>query len=138
MTSLPLERLSRYLTAPVRACQCDHELVALNPVQRRVLRPQVRQQRLVAERPAGHAPAQHAGAVALPVPVNLLVEPPLEAAELAAAEVGVEVAEVAPRLLHELRRVQVAQRVRREVAEAAEAPVDVLQAALPVVRRRQA
>src|SRR5437588_398865 len=91
----------------------------------------------MAERPAGDAADQVARPVALAGAVDLLVEPALEPAELAAAEVVVEVAQVLPRLLHELRRVEVAERVGREVAQAAHAPVDVLQAAFRVAGRRQ-
>ena len=64
--------------------------------------------------------------VALPLLVDLRVQPALEPAELAAAEILAQVAQVLPRLLHELRCVQVAQRVRRKVADAAARPVDVL------------
>src|SRR5262249_15648013 len=64
-------------------------------------------------------------------------EPVLQRSEIARAEVGVDIAEVASSLLHELSSVQVAERVGREVAESAEAPVNVLQAATRIVGRRQ-
>src|SRR5262249_31787328 len=110
----------------------------LNTIQRRVFATQVSQQRLVAERSPRDAPAQFGGPVALALPVGRLVKPAPPTPQIPSAELGVEVTQVLPRLLHELSGVQVAQRVRREVADAAEAPVDVLQAPLRVVGRRQA
>src|SRR5206468_11906542 len=61
--------------------------------------------------------------------------PRFEAAELAAAEVGGEAvgAQIAAGRVHELRRVEVAECIRREVADAAETPVNVLEAAASVV-----
>src|SRR6185503_897294 len=77
--------------------------------------------------------AQVAGSVAPPVGVNVRVEPVLERAELAAGDLLVEVADLAADRLPELRRVEIAERVRREIPDQAEAPVDVLQTAAPVV-----
>src|SRR5262249_53276744 len=78
------------------------------------------------------------GAIALAVMMNLLVEPCFHAPKLAAPEVGVEIAEIMSGLLHQLRCVEIAERVRRKITEAAEAPVNILQAALAIIRRCQA
>src|ERR1043165_4040979 len=119
---------------PVRAIRRQH---TLNPVQRVILLPQIRQQRLVAERLTGHAPAQFPCAILLSLVVNLLVEPAFQSPKTTATEIAIEIAEILTRLLHELSRVESAECVRREIAEPAHAPVDVLQASLRVIRRRQ-
>src|ERR1043166_1542207 len=106
-------------------------------VQRRVFLFEVRDQRLMAERLSRDALAQFSGAIMLPRPMHLFVEPTLEPTEATAAEVSIEIAQVLPRLLHELSGVQVAERVRREVTEATHTPVNVLQATLRIIRRRQ-
>lgn len=86
---------------------------------------------------AGDDFAEFAGAVALTLAVDLRVEPFFEAGEAAEAEVGVEAGEVFAGGGHELGGEEVAERIGRKIAEAAHAPVDVLQAALGVVRRGQ-
>src|SRR6185369_17636569 len=72
------------------------------------------------------------------VAVDLRAQPLAQRRELAVRDQGVEVAEVAMRRLVELRRVEVAERVGREVPERAHRPVDVLQAAFGVVARPDA
>src|SRR5689334_20364950 len=67
--------------------------------------------------------------------MDLFVKPMFEPAESAGAEIGVQIAKVLPGLVHELGGVKVAERVGRKVAEAAHAPMDVLQAALRFVGR---
>src|SRR5262245_18454027 len=71
--------------------------------------------------------------------MNAIRQPFLQPAELTAAHVALErlPAEVSPRLLHELGGEEISERVSREIADPAEAPVDVLQTTVPVVRRRQ-
>src|SRR6266852_2541514 len=101
----------------------------LDAVKRRILVSQVSQQWTVAERLSGNLTAQLRGPVALPLTVHFLVQPTLQAPELAAAEVGVEIGEILSRLLHELGRVQVAEGVGWEITEPAHTPVDVLKAA---------
>src|SRR5580765_576952 len=64
-------------------------------IQRGILVAQIPDQRLVAQRPARDAFAQHAGPIALSLSMNSVRQPALERSELAAAEVRVEVAEVA-------------------------------------------
>src|SRR5260370_40168159 len=103
--------------------------VELYPVQRLVFSPKIPKQRSMAQRPAGDAPDQVARAEALAGPMDLFVQPILEPDELAAAEVGIEIAQVLPSLLHELGGVEVAERIRGEIAKPAHAPADVLQPA---------
>src|SRR5262245_49593719 len=103
-----------------------------------VFLPQVHEKRPVVERLSRDPPTEVRGPVALAVPVDLFAEPVLEPAEITAAEVVVETGQVASGGGHELGGVEVAKRVSREVAQAAKAPVDVLQTAAGVVRRRQA
>src|SRR5947209_7787727 len=101
-------------------------------VQGRVLVAKVLYQRAMAQGPAGTAAAQLGGAPALAGTMDLLVEPALEAGELAAAQVVLQVEEVKASGQHQLGGVEVAERIRRKIAEPAEAPVDVLQASLRV------
>ena len=69
--------------------------------------------------------------------MDLLVQPRLHSSEVATPEIVFEARKIALGLRHELRRVKVAQRVSREITQSTHAPVDVLEAAEPVVRRRQ-
>src|SRR5262245_70625 len=91
----------------------------------------------MAQRLARHALAQFAGAPLLAGPVDFFVEPTLEPAELSLAKITVEIAELLPGLIHELSGVEVAERVGGKVTDATHTPVDVLQAAALVVRRRK-
>ena len=70
--------------------------------------------------------------------VDLLVEPGPQCGELAGGELVVEVRHVDERLLEELRAVEVAERVGREVPQRGHRPVDVLQAAAAVVGHLEA
>src|ERR1051326_7167077 len=108
-----------------------------NAVQRPIFCAQIRYQRPVIERPTRDPFAQVVRTKALAVLVDLLIQPRFQPRELAAAQLILKVTKILARLLHELRGVQVAERIGREIAQAAEAPVHVLQAALVVRRRRQ-
>ena len=76
--------------------------------------------------------------VAAAVAVDLGPEPGQEGGELALGERGSEVAELGLGAGEELRGVEVAQGIGREVAEQAGAPVNVLEAAVGVVGWGQA
>src|SRR6516164_9303430 len=80
----------------------------LNAIQRSILPTQIRHERLVAQWRCRHALAQLAGAV------NLLVQPSLQSTKVSTTKVGVEVTQVAPRRVHELGRVKIAESVCRE------------------------
>src|SRR5438067_1577679 len=69
--------------------------------------------------------------------VDLVMEPSLEALELASMEITFRVAQVVAGLFHELSGVKIAQRVGREVTEAAHAPVNILQASLDIRLRTE-
>src|SRR5713101_1784424 len=69
--------------------------------------------------------------------MNVLVEPALEAVKFSMTEVAVQVAQVLTGLFHELRGVEIAERIGGEVADASHAPVDVLKAPMGVGGRRQ-
>src|SRR5205807_1844729 len=99
--------------------------------------PQVRHQRFMAERAPRHAPAQLRGRVPVADAVDFVMEPSLEALELALTEITFWLTQVVAGLFHELSGVEVAQRVGREVTEAAHAPVNVLQAALDIRLRAE-
>src|SRR4051812_31548576 len=71
-------------------------------IKRSILAAQIAKQRLMIQWPAGDALAQNPRTVASPGMMDVFVEPTLEAAKLAAAEVGIEIAQVVPGLLHEL------------------------------------
>src|SRR5688500_580336 len=73
-----------------------------------------------------------------PAAVDVRSEPLEQRPELAARELRIDLAEVFADLLEELGGVHVSQRVRREVADRASAPVDVLQTPAGVVGRREA
>src|SRR4029079_17036140 len=73
-----------------------------------------------------------------PVPVEVLAEPLVDLAERPLLYALVGVRQVAHEPLPDLRREDAAELVRREVPEHAAGPVDVLQAADPVVRRADA
>src|SRR5688572_3384988 len=107
---------------------------ALQPVERPQLPFEVAQQRIGRQRLARHPLAELARLVPAPVRVQVGVEPFLQRAELAASELLVEITDLFADRLEQLRRVQVAQRVRREVTERRTGPVDVLQAAQRIVR----
>ena len=104
------------------------------PVQWLEFRFQIADERGDLQRVAGDALTQILRQVTASVRVNVFHEPVFEQREFAAAEGGIEVvaAEVDACPFHELCCEQVAERVRGEVAEAAETPVNVLQATFAV------
>src|SRR5580658_3741500 len=66
-------------------------------------------------------------------------EPILQSAESPGTEICIECvgAKILPRAIHELRRIEIAERIGRKIADASEAPVNVLQATAGVVGRRE-
>src|SRR5262245_6720518 len=90
------------------------------------------------ERRSGDKLHQLGCGIALAAVMDHLVEPALERIEFAAGEHRSEAAQVAVGLFEELRSVEVAERIRREVANQGGRPVNVLQAALSVGRRLDA
>ncbi len=94
------------------------------------------QKRAGAERPAGDRLHKVGGTVALTLGVDVCLEPLLERNKLSSRELPRQVAQVFPGLLEELGRIQVPERIGGEIADPATAPVDVLEAALRIVRRR--
>ena len=70
--------------------------------------------------------------------MNVVAQPGQEFAEIAPGEGLVQAAQLGAGLGEELGRVDVAQRIGREIAEQPGAPVDVLKAALGVVGGRDA
>src|SRR5262249_9140296 len=115
----------------------SHAAAPSAEIQWLVLFGEISKERPVVDRVCGGAAAKVSCAGLLALAVDFRVEPGLKPAELAAAKVVVQTGQVLAGLGHELGGVEVAERVRREVAKAAEAPVDVLQATLRVVGRRQ-
>ena len=87
---------------------------------------------------AGDAVDEVGSWVAAALAVDFGLEPVAQGLKLAAGEGGFEVAEFHCSLIEELRGIEVAERVGREVAEEAGAPVDVLQDAAGVGGRLDA
>ena len=85
---------------------------------------------------SGGALDQRYGSVALTVTMNVVAQPGQEFAEITPGERLVQPGQVRPGPGEELRRVDVAERVGWEIAKEPGAPVDVLQAALGIVRGR--
>src|ERR1041385_4149966 len=75
---------------------------------------------------------------ALAVLVNLLAQPAQQTCVLALLEVSGKPGKVMDGPAHELGGIQVAQGVGWKITQAAEAPVDVMQAAVGIVRHLQA
>src|SRR4051812_43243453 len=84
------------------------------------------------QRLAGDELRQLGGGVALAAMVDLFIEPGFQWGKFTAGEHLREAAEVAVGLLEELRRIEVAERISREVTDQCGGPVDVLQAAVGV------
>src|SRR3954471_15453583 len=79
---------------------------------------------------AGGPPQQLARVELAPVAVDVDPQPLAQRAELPRREVGLDVGQILPQRAPQLRGHEVADRVRREVADRPGAPVDVLQHAL--------
>src|SRR4029077_10380553 len=94
------------------------------------LRTQVREIRLRGSRPADDAREQLRRLERTPPAVYPLAQPLAERAELAALELGVEIAKLVLRTLPELDADPAPERVRGEVAEVRVCPVDVLEHAV--------
>src|SRR3954454_14100570 len=91
------------------------------------LRLQVVQERLHAELLPGGATEQLARVELAPVAMDVLAQPLAQSGEAAARDVGIDVGQLGRQRAPQLRGHQVADRVRREVADHPRAPVDVLQ-----------
>jgi hypothetical protein len=98
----------------------------------------VLQERLYGQRAAGGFLDQLGEAGLRPLAVHLFAQPAEQRAEVAAADRLQQARDLGLRRAEQLRRQHGAQRVAREVAEGAAGPVDVLQAAQPVVGRNDA
>ena len=90
------------------------------------------------QRLAGRLPQQGIEAQQAALAVHLGTQPAEQRRQVASAERRIQARHVAPRRRHQLRRRHRAQRVAGEIAECAVIPVDVLQAAARIVRRRDA
>ena len=87
------------------------------------------------QRLAGDATHELVGRVETPPFVDALVEPGLQRQQVTPGDSVGQVGNVPPGLVEELHRVQVPERIRGEIADGAERPVDVLQDSLAVRRR---
>src|SRR4051794_32308815 len=97
-------------------------------VERPVLGPQGVDERLRVGRRTRGVLDQRGRSVTPPMAVDLAAEPAEEFGEVTPGEGGVEVAKFQPGPREELRGIEIAQGISREVAEQAGAPVDVLEA----------
>src|SRR3954451_5228835 len=91
---------------------------------------EVDEPRLDAELLAGGPPQQLARVELAPMAVDVQPQPLAQRPEVPGGEIGLDVGQVVAKRAAELRGHQVADRVRREVADRPRAPVDVLQHAL--------
>src|SRR5262245_27897756 len=109
-----------------------------NSIQRLELRLQILHKWPGRQRLAGDELNQLACTIPLAVAVDVVTQPFTQRLQFAAAAQVVQIGHGLFRRIEELGRVQIAERIRREVPEPPHAPVDVLQAALRVVGRRDA
>src|SRR5262249_37370464 len=100
--------------------------------------PESIKQRSRVESRAGDALHQPGSPIALPVPMHLLAQPAQESAEVSLLELFLQVYQLPRRGSEELLGEEIAECVRREIADEAVAPVTVLQTALRVAWRRDA
>jgi len=91
-----------------------------------------------ARRFAGGAPHQFRGLVAQALPVDFFAQPFPQRPIFSPCQLRFEGRQVERGLAHELRRVEVAERVGREISQHSHAPVIVLQAAVGVLCHFQA
>src|SRR5437764_1693719 len=124
-----MSRGGRWWTKGRRACR-PFGTMALRRASRE--RRHVAQERLDVQAAPCGLPDQRNRVQAPSVPVDVLGQPGLDRTDLATAQILFARSELGLHRLPQLRRDQAAQRVAWEVAEAARAPVDVLQAALCV------
>src|SRR5207248_4345111 len=142
----PLVRVPGCQASLLRLGQCGTPRLAADPrspdeVARRLadraLRdpvglPQVIQIRLRGKRRAGRAAQRLLWRELAAEGVHVLAEPLAQRRELAAADLLLELGEIAPGRLPDLHRRHRPDEIRREVADRAARPVDVLQDAVPV------
>src|SRR5262245_29335293 len=82
----------------------------------------------------GDALAQITRTQSLTVAMGFFAQPLCQPAEFAALDIIPQAGQVARRCIHELGGVQIAERVGREITDAAKAPVNVLQATVRIIR----
>src|SRR5438046_4602511 len=107
------------MTVAIPPCETLHEVRRVRPLARR------------ARDQLGHRPPH-------PVPMYVLAQPLAQRCELSPRERFLQRTDRALRRGEQLRRVHVAERIRREVSDQALGPMDVLQAPLAIVPRTHA
>ena len=103
--------------------------MGLEAVERAKLGAEVAQERCRPERMAGDAPGELGGRKAATIDVDIVAQPAEQRGELAALHLLIHIGNRDNDGVPQLCRVQVAERVGREVADRSHRPVDVLQAA---------